>query len=210
MPGASIFEISGRSKARPDAITCTISCACQGHLSRAARLWQRNIDSLTGGMLGAGLGHAVVSCATGTLSLGMRFIESVCNKADALISLTPMGTYLPAPKLGGDMIVRSLSHGYSIFNVLLVQGSSCGCLRNTRGSLSMACHGSIVLALLWSPSCVHGRPHWASCLIVIFRKDSFPSGVQEGRRWGLYPTPWSVFSLWARLLSNSKSTIPAF
>ena len=109
-------------------------------------------------MLGAGLGHAVVSCATGTLSLGIRCIESVCNKADALISLTPMGMCLPAFKLGGDIIGRSLSHGCSIFNGLPVQGASHGCLRHTRVSLSMACYGSIVLALLWSPSCAHGRP----------------------------------------------------
>ncbi len=95
--------------------------------------------------------YAVVSCATGTLSLGMRCIESVCNKADALISLTPMGTCLPAPKLAGDMIGKSSSHGYSIFNVLPVQGASRGCLRHTRGSLSVACHGSIVLALFGPP-----------------------------------------------------------
>lgn len=39
----------------------------------------------------AGLAYALVSCAAGTLSLGMRCVEHICNQADVLISLTPMG-----------------------------------------------------------------------------------------------------------------------
>ncbi len=45
----------------------------------------------------AGVGLALVSCATGTLSLGMRCIEQVCNQADRLFSLTPVGERMPCP-----------------------------------------------------------------------------------------------------------------
>ena len=40
---------------------------------------------------GAGLELALVSGAAGTLSLGMRCIEHVCNQADTLLSAVPAG-----------------------------------------------------------------------------------------------------------------------
>ena len=42
------------------------------------------------------MGFALVSCATGTLSLGMRCIEQVCNQADRLFSFTPVGERMAA------------------------------------------------------------------------------------------------------------------
>ena len=45
---------------------------------------------------GAGAGFLLVSCATGTLSLGLRCIAQVCNQADRLFCLTPVGEHMAA------------------------------------------------------------------------------------------------------------------